>query len=206
MTTADGDPNDGERIDGTYTVRAHERLRTDGDVVHRLAVTDEADRTFAVLVSVDHDPAFATGATYRFQDLVWSDPAPEAGEEGECPECGGPAREGCGADAVDRAVSRVASGFDPDEVDGTTPAEGLAVVDGDTNVEGLAIEGAVGDERQHDRARILSPRVPSHVCVDCGCGIADGLFGGVDESRGPQRIVDFEDPIADPEDGTDSAR
>lgn len=197
MPTTDDHPANGERFHDTCTIQAHDRVRTAGDLVHRLVVTDERGWRYVVLVSGDHDPAFAVGETYRFEHLVWSGPVPETGDETECqecPECGAPGRRPAGADAVDRAVSRMANGFDPHEFDGTPPVEGLAVVDGDTNVDGLAIDGP-DDERP-----IPGPALPAYVCTDCGCGIADDIRADVDENRGPRRIVDHVDPIHD--DGT----
>jgi len=201
MPTTDEDPANGERIHRTCTVETHRRVRTAGDLVHRLVVTDRNARTFVVLISGGHDSTVTVGETYRVEHLVWGSPVPEAGDAKECPECDGPSRPGCGADAVDRAVSRVATAFDPEEVGRGRPVEGLAVVDGDTNVEWLAIDGPadIGGPRHSDI--VPPPAVPSYVCTDCGCGIADSLWDDVDENRGPRRIVDSVDPIHDDEDG-----
>lgn len=101
---------DGDRFTITAEFVTRRTLNVRGDRVHRLLVEDETGTRHALLMLPEAVEMVSqkTGAIYRFNGLVRSEPPQRDRDDGECPQCSHPLRHGRAVDAVSHSLATTA--------------------------------------------------------------------------------------------------
>lgn len=101
---------DGDRFTITAEFVTRRTLNVNGDRVHRLLVEDEIGTRHALLMLPEAVEMVSqkTGAIYRFNGLVRSEPPRRDSDDGECPQCSYPLRHGRAVDAVSHSLAMAA--------------------------------------------------------------------------------------------------